>query len=98
MIENTIFIIAALIVCIILDQVLKTKILNKGWPFFVLLTALWYVPEIMAINRSWWWINPDFVSGINIGFNIPIEEFLFLPLWLFIVLIPWQYFKKYIKE
>lgn len=97
--EYTITAIVVLIVLALLDYFLKTDVLKptkRKAIFWASGIIFWYIIEIMAIGR-WWVIPPATISGIYLGFNIPIEELGCLIIWFLIILIPWEYFKKHMK-
>jgi len=99
MMEYTISVIFGIIILIILDYFLKTEVLkpNKGKIIFWSCGIIfWYLMELVAMNR-WWVVFPKSISGIYLGFGIPIEELGCLIFWYLLILVPWEYFKKIIK-
>ncbi|UZE93914.1 MAG: hypothetical protein IB618_04110 [Candidatus Pacearchaeota archaeon] len=99
MMEYTITTIVGIVILILLDYFLKTEVLKftKGKIiFWVSGIVFLYLIEIIAYGR--WWVNfPEQITGITVGFGIPIEEFGCLVLWFLFILIPWQYLKKHMK-
>jgi lycopene cyclase domain-containing protein len=60
----------------------------------VLLTLLIVVPpywlwDCIATARGHWSFNPEFVIGIRM-FGLPVEEFLFFPVVVFVAIFVWE--------
>lgn len=104
MMEYLYFIVIALIILLWLDHTLKTKVYSKCLHafcskkiyFWIVILILFFIFENIAINR-WLLVYPNKIAGIYLGFKVPIEELLFVISWIFLVLVPWEYFKKFLR-
>ncbi len=101
MMEYFYFDIIVLIALLSINSILKTKVFQKSSClfcskriyFWIVILTMFFTFEIIAINR-WFIVYLDKISGIYLGFNVPIEELLFVIFWVLLTLIPWEYFKK----
>lgn len=39
--------------------------------------AVFYVWDVVAIGRSHWWFDPDYVTGVVLPLGVPLEELVF---------------------
>lgn len=94
-----------LLVCIAFFPVLLSRDPNIGlyrhwkplWKSILIVSAVFWVWDVIATARGHWSFNPRFVLGVSI-LGMPLEEWLFFIVVVFVSIFTWESTKYFMRK